>query len=92
MLPEGGALELLLGSAGAREGLSARLVVDEGDEEGEAELVAELPLPETRFDLRPVRWRVPSEWAGARVRLHLVDASEETAIFADDLWLWGRAP
>nr|WP_255216059.1 glycosyltransferase family 39 protein [Pseudenhygromyxa sp. WMMC2535] len=87
-LPEGGALELLLGSVGTTKGLAARLVfVDEGEA-----VLTELPVPDTGAGLEPVRWRVPPERAGARVRLVLIDASAEAGILADDLWLWSTAP
>jgi hypothetical protein len=51
-----------------------------------------LKLPDTRLDLRRVRWAVPSDWAGATVRLHLIDDDPKAALFADDLWVWEVAP
>lgn len=85
VLPEGGAVELLLGTTGRRSGLRAELVADDGRR-------VALKLPRTRFDLRRVRWSVPPEWAGAEVRLHLVDDDPAAALFADDVWIWERPP
>ena len=83
VLPEGGAIELLLGTTGRAEALRAELIASDGRR-------ATLKLPRTRFDLRSVRWSVPPDWAGAEVRLHLVDADPRAALFADDVWLWGQ--
>jgi hypothetical protein len=85
VLPEGGAVELMLGTSGRRKRLAAKLVSDDGRS-------INLKLPKTRFDLRRVRWVVPSDWAGVEVRLHLIDSDPKAAIFADDLWLWSVAP
>lgn len=87
VLPEGGAIELLLGTTGRlhHEGsLRAELVSADGRR-------VPLKLPRTRFDLRRVRWSVPSEWAGVEVRLHLVDEDPRAALFADDIWLWASS-
>ncbi|PRQ05365.1 hypothetical protein ENSA5_03550 [Enhygromyxa salina] len=84
-LPEGGAVELLLGTTGRRKQLAAKLVAADGRS-------VSLELPKTRMDLRRVRWVVPGEWAGAEVRLHLIDDDPKAALFADDLWLWAVAP
>jgi hypothetical protein len=81
----GGAVELLLGTTGRRKRLSAKLVTDDGRS-------VVLQLPNTRLDLKPVRWVVPRAWAGVEVRLHLVDNDPKAALFADDLWLWEVAP
>jgi len=78
VLPEAGAVELLLGTTGSRKKLRAELVADDGRRVG-------LPVPDTRFDLRPVRFDVPREWAGVEVRLHLIDDDPKAALFADDL-------
>jgi hypothetical protein len=80
VLPEGGAVEVLLGTTGRRARLRAELVADDGRR-------VTLELPETRLDLRPVRFEVPRDWAGVAVRLHLVDDDPKAALFADDLWL-----
>jgi hypothetical protein len=85
VLPEGGAVELLLGTSGNRDALRAELVAADGRR-------AALKLPRTRFDLRRVRWLVPSEWSGLEVRLHLVDEDPRAALFADDVWIWERPP
>jgi hypothetical protein len=82
VLPEGGALELLLGTSGRHDAaLRAELIAADGRR-------AALKLPRTRFDLRRVHWLVPPEWAGAEVRLHLVDDDPRAALFADDVWIW----
>lgn len=81
-LPAGGAVELLLGTTGTREGLAARLVA-----ETDGSTLAELALPRTHFDLLPVRWSVPETLAGARVRLHVVDDNPDAAVFVDDVWV-----
>jgi len=83
VVPEGGALELLLGTSGAGprpKKLRAELVSEAGRR-------VALELPETHFDLRPVRFEVPPEWAGVELRLHLIDDDPKAALFADDLWL-----
>jgi hypothetical protein len=80
VLPEGGAIELLLGTTGRRGRLRAELIADDGRR-------LALELPETRLDLRPVRVEVPRDFAGVAVRLHLVDDDPKAALFADDLWL-----
>jgi hypothetical protein len=85
VLPEGGAVELLLGTTGRRKQLRAELRGEDGRS-------VALKLAKTRLDLRRVRWVVPPDWAGAKVRLHLVDEDPRAAIFADDLWLWQQAP
>lgn len=85
VLPRGGAVELLLGCTGHTQKLRAELVAADGRR-------AQLKIPKTRLDLRRVRWPVPEDWAGAEVRLHLVDADPRAALFADDLWLWAQAP
>lgn len=85
VLPDAGALELLLGTSGRRDALRAELVAADGRR-------VTLKLPRTRFDLRRVRWSVTPEWAGAEVRLHLVDNDPEAALFADDVWIWERPP
>jgi hypothetical protein len=88
VLPEGGAIELLLGASGtSRHGdtLRAELVAADGRR-------VQLKLPRTRFDLRRVRWSVTPEWAGTEVRLHLVDDDPKAALFADDLWIWPQSP
>jgi hypothetical protein len=85
VLPEGGAVELLLGTSGRRDALRAELVAADGRR-------AALKLPRTHFDLRRVRWLVPPEWAGLEVRLHLVDEDPRAALFADDVWLWEQPP
>ena len=84
-IPEGGAIELLLGTSGRRDRLGAKLVATDGRS-------VELELPKTRFDLRRVRFEAPPEWAGVELRLHLVDDDDRAALFADDLWLWSTAP
>ncbi|PRQ08636.1 glycosyltransferase 87 family protein [Enhygromyxa salina] len=85
VLPEGGAVELSLGTTGRRKRLAAKLVSDDGRS-------VSLKLPKTRLDLRPVRWVVPSEWAGVQVRLHVVDDDPKAALLVDDLWVWEVAP
>ncbi len=80
VLPEGGAVELLLGSTGSRKKLRAELVAEDGRR-------VAIEIPNTRLDLRPVRFDVPPEWAGVGVRLHLIDEDPKAALFADDLWL-----
>lgn len=80
VLPESGAVELLLGTSGSRKKLRAELVADDGRR-------VALELPDTRFDLRPVRFDIPPDWAGVAVRLHLIDEDPKAALFADDLWL-----
>lgn len=80
VLPEGGAIELLLGTSGRHKRLRAELVAEDG-----RRLAIELPT--TRFDLRPVRVEVPPDWAGVEARLHLIDDDPKAALFADDLWL-----
>jgi hypothetical protein len=80
VLPEGGAIEVLLGTTGSRARLRAELVAEDGRR-------LALELPNTRFDLRPVHVDVPHEWAGVAVRLHLIDDDRKAALFADDLWL-----
>lgn len=88
VLPEGGALELWLGTSGtSRHGdaLRAELVAADGRR-------VSLKLPRTRFDLGRVRWSVTPEWVGVEVRLHLVDEDPEAALFADDVWLWNQPP
>lgn len=86
VLPEGGALELLLGTSGRRDAVRAELVAAADGRR------VTLKLPRTRFDLRRVRWLVPPEWAGTEVRLHLIDDDPQAALFADDVWLWERPP
>lgn len=85
LLPGGGAIDLLLGTSGRREKLRAELVGTDGRRHA-------LELPQTRFDLRRVRWSVPADWAGAEVRLHLIDDDPRAALFADDIWLWPHPP
>jgi hypothetical protein len=85
VLPDGGVVELLLGTSGRRSSLRAELVAADGRR-------ATLKLPRTRFDLRRVRWSVPQAWAGTEVRLHLVDEDPAAALFADDVWVWERPP
>jgi hypothetical protein len=87
VLPESGAIELLLGTSGRYEAgaLRAELVADDGRR-------VALKLPRTRFDLRRVRWSVAPEWANAEVRLHLIDADPRAALFADDVWVWSQPP
>jgi hypothetical protein len=85
VLNEGSTIELLLGTSGRRDALRAELVAADGRR-------ASLKLPRTRFDLRRVRWSVTSEWIGAEVRLHLIDDDPKAAVFADDVWIWERAP
>jgi hypothetical protein len=85
VLPEGGTIELLLGTSGRRDLLRAEIVAADGRR-------AALKLPRTRFDLRRVRWLVTPEWAGAEVRLHLVDEDPKAALFADDVWIWAQPP
>jgi hypothetical protein len=85
VLPEAGAVELLLGTSGRRSELRAELVAADGRR-------VSLKLPRTRFDLRRVRWSVPPEWAGTEVRLHLIDDDPGAALFADDVWLWEQPP
>jgi hypothetical protein len=80
LLVEGSTLELLLGTSGRREGLRVELVATDGRRQV-------LELPPTRFDLRRVRWPVPPDWAGAEVRLHLIDETPGAAVFADDIWV-----
>ncbi|HVI02096.1 MAG TPA: glycosyltransferase family 87 protein [Enhygromyxa sp.] len=80
VLPEGGAIEVLLGTSGRRNRLRAELIADDGRR-------LALELPKTRFDLRPVRVEIPRDWAGLEVRLHLIDNDPKAALFADDLWL-----
>lgn len=80
VLPNRGAVELLLGSSGSRKHLRAELVAEDGRR-------VALAIPRTHFDLRPVRFDVPPEWAGVEVRLHLVDDDPKAALFADDLWI-----
>jgi hypothetical protein len=76
----GDAIEVLIGTSGSAEGLRAALVSDDGRR-------LEIAIPATRFDLQPVQVEVPSAWAGARVRLHLIDDDARAALFVDDLWL-----
>jgi hypothetical protein len=83
-LPAEGTLELLAGTSGRAKGLSLRVVV-----EADPTHAHEIPIPETRFVLVPVRWPVPPELADAEVRLHLVDDSSKAALFVDDIWLFG---
>jgi hypothetical protein len=83
VLPEGGALELLLGTTGPRARLRAELIADD---DPKRRLVLE--LPDTRFDLLPVGVDVPRVWAGVAVRLHLIDDDKKAALFADDIWLF----
>jgi hypothetical protein len=85
VLPEGGAIELLLGTSGRRDLLRAELVAADGRR-------VALKLPRTRFDLRRVHWSVTPEWAGTEVRLHLVDDDPKAALFADDVWIWPQTP
>jgi hypothetical protein len=85
VLPSGGAVELLVGATGESELLRAELVAVDGRRQP-------LELPQTRFDLGSVRWFVLPAWAGAEVRLHLIDDDPKAALFADDLWLWSAAP
>ncbi len=79
VLPEGGAVELLLGSVGTRDRLEAAIVA--GDDR------VPLPLPQTHLSLAPVRWDVPSQWAGREVVLELRDDAPTAALFVDDVWL-----
>ncbi|KIG16793.1 Glycosyl transferase, family 2 [Enhygromyxa salina] len=85
VLPAGGAVELLVGTTGRRKSLAAKLVSNDGRS-------VNLKLPKTRFDLRRVRWVVPSDWADVEVRLHVVDNDPRAALLIDDLWLWEVAP
>jgi hypothetical protein len=91
VLPEAGALELLLGTSGTSgtsghgDALRAELVAADGRR-------VALKLPRTRFDLRRVRWLVTPEWAGTEVHLHLIDEDPKAALFADDVWIWEQPP
>ena len=82
VVPQGGAIELLLGTSPTRshKNLRAALV----DESGRRLAIS---LPETRFDLAPVRVDPPPDWTGIELRLHLIDDDPKAALFADDLWL-----
>ena len=79
-LPTRGSIELLAGTSGRIEGLSLRVVLTSDD-------VHEIPLPKTRFVLVPVSWPIPPALADREVRLELVDASTEAALYVDDLWV-----
>ncbi len=78
-LPEGGAVELLLGSVGKRDRLQAAIVA------GEERVVLE--LPNTHLTLAPVHWDVPADWAGREVQLELRDDAKKAALFVDDVWV-----
>jgi hypothetical protein len=79
---DGGAVELLVGSTQVTKKLSVEIV-----EEGGAKRVIDLPLPETRFTLAPLRWEIPGGMRGATVRLRLRDNDRRAAMFMDDLWV-----
>jgi hypothetical protein len=79
---DGSAVELLVGATKVTEKLSVEIV-----EEGGAQRVIDLPLPQTRFNLAPLRWEIPPGMRGAIVRLRLRDVDPRAAMFMDDLWL-----
>lgn len=79
VLPEAGAVELLLGSVGKRDRLSVSVVA--GDER------VALPLPKAHLSMVPVRWTIPSEWSGREVVLELRDDAKKSALFVDDVWV-----
>jgi hypothetical protein len=79
---DGAAVELLVGATVVTEKLSLEIV-----EEGGAQRVIELRLPETRFTLAPLRWEIPPDMRRATVRLRLRDEDARAAMFLDDLWL-----
>jgi len=78
-LPEGGTVQLLLGSVGKRERLGAAVVFGEEREE--------LSLPDTHLSMAPVTWDVPARWGGREVQLEVWDESKGAALFLDDLWV-----
>jgi len=79
---DGGAVELLVGATEVTEKLFVEIV-----EEGGAQRVIDLPMPETRFTLAPLRWEIPSDMRLAIVRLRLRDEDPRAAMFMDDLWI-----
>lgn len=87
-LPQSGALEMLLGSSGRRQGLSAEIVAADGEER------VTLKIPPGRHRLGIVRWEIEPAWAGREVVLRLEDRSPDAALYFDDLWIVasGRAP
>ena len=93
--PVGGAVELLAGTSGEREGLEIAVEVLAGDaEQGAPRVSRRLPLPLPEQDpwrLAPLRWPVPAEIAGQPLRLVITDESRSAAIFVDDLWIIGGA-
>jgi len=80
-LPQGGALEMLVGSAGRRRGLSVQIVRADGEEQ------VSLKIPKGRNRLATVRWEIDATWAGAEVVVRLEDAAPDGALYFDDLWL-----
>ena len=93
-VPAGGALELLVGTCGEREGLGIAveaLVLDEAGQ-GEPRVIRRLPLPIPEAEpwrLTTLRWEVPASLAGQPLRLIIADQSRSAAIFIDDLWTIG---
>jgi hypothetical protein len=79
---DGAAVELLVGATKVTDKLFVEIV-----EEGGAERVIDLGLPETRFTLAPLRWEIPPDMRRATVRLRLRDDDPRAAMFMDDLWL-----
>lgn len=82
-LPEGGAVEMLLGASGPRDVLKVELV-DDANERRTA-----IKIPKGRWTMSTVRLDIPSDWAGSTVHLRLADEGAESAVFVDDLWIFG---
>lgn len=79
-IPRGGTLELELGSSAPSKKLALDVVADDGTR-------VAIAIPDTRFGLARVQWRVPDELADQALRLHVIDRSKDAAVFVDEIWI-----